>query len=188
MAQVIYRTHADEVGIFKPITGSFCNKPRGGLWGCRGTEWWDWCQSEEYLCSDKYYEWCLREGTNVYTIEGVNDFCYLLKKYPHTMGMDIQDITDPVDSIDFMKIWQDGYDAVELTEEANFQLRFGLREFLDIPKNMLMAELIQSTKFSTAMLMGVHGWDVPSICVFDPEKTVIVTSGLKLTEGCYVHN
>ena len=33
---------------FYGVRGSFFNKPRGGLWGCRGEEWREWCLAEEY--------------------------------------------------------------------------------------------------------------------------------------------
>ena len=38
----IYRTYAKEIiDEFRPIVASFCNKPKAGLWGSRGTEWYD---------------------------------------------------------------------------------------------------------------------------------------------------
>ena len=176
-----YRTYAKEVIYdFRSIEGSFANKPRGGLWGCRGDEWWSWAYSEEFPCADTYFEWQLKEGSKIYTIENENDFVYLMKNFYHEVPYDIRDIgPTPVDSIDYIKLWEAGYDAVELTEEANNKLHFGLRNGIDNIKNFTTMHLVNSTKFTTAMLLGLNSWDVPSICVFDPRETVLITSRLK---------
>lgn len=171
----IYRTYAKEViTYFRSIEGSFINKPRGGLWGCRGDEWYDWCKAEEFPCADTYFEWQLKEGTKVYTIENENDFIYLLRNFPSEVRH--AGLEPTVESIDFIKLWKSGYDAVELTEEANNAIHLGFRSEI---KNFTTAQLISDKKYAFAMLMGINSWDVPSICVFDPQKTVRVTSSLK---------
>lgn len=182
----IYRTYAREIITdFRPIVASFCNKPKGGLWGCRGSEWYDWCQAEEFSDVHTYFEWQLKEGSKVYVIENENDFVYLLSKYPHTAEVGfIEDFKAVYDSIDYMKMWADGYDAVELTDEANARLHMGLGGLGTIsegykPKNIATANLISSKQYTGALLMGLNSWDVPSICVFDPKKSVIITSKLK---------
>lgn len=170
----IYRTYAEEVIIdFRSIEGSFANKPRGGLWGCRGDEWWEWTNAENFPCADIYFEWQLKEGSKVYTIKNENDFIYLLKNFPHEVKYGIE---PTVDSIDFIKLQEAGYDAVELTEEANIAMHLGFRSEI---KNFTMAQLMSDKKYATAMLMGLNAWDVPSICVFDPQETVCVVSHLK---------
>ena len=171
----VYRTYAKEIiDEFRPIVASFCNKPKGGLWGCRGTEWYDWCTAEEFSDVSTYFEWHLKEGTKVYTIENENDFIYLLNTYPHFM-MGI------IDSIDFMKMWSDGYDAVEIMPEVNNRLHMGMSTMDGNlrPKNVTTARLINDKRYSTAMLMVLNVWDLPSICVFDPQETVCVVSHLK---------
>lgn len=176
-----YRTYAKEVIYdFRTIDSSFANKPRGGLWGCRGDEWYIWANSEEFPCANTYFEWELKEGSKIYTIENANDFVYLLKNFPHDISYTGAYVDVAVDSIDYMKLWKAGYDAVELTEEANNKLHFGLREGIDEIKNMATLQLMHSAKFTTAMLLGLNTWDVPSICVFDPRETVLITSRLKL--------
>lgn len=172
----IYRTYAKEViTYFRSIEGSFINKPRGGLWGCRGDEWYDWCKAEEFPCADTYFEWQLKEGTKVYTIENENDFIYLLRNFPSEVRH--AGLEPTVESIDFIKLWKSGYDAVELTEEANNAIHLGFRSEI---KNFTTAQLISDKKYALAMLMGINSWDVPSICVFDPQKTVCIISNLKL--------
>ena len=85
-----------------------------------------------------------------------------------------------IDSIDFMKMWYDGYDAVEIMPEANSRLHMGIGNMAGDfrPKNVTTARLINDKRYSTAMLMGLNVWDVPSICVFDPKKSVVVVSEL----------
>lgn len=170
----IYRTYTKEIiDEFRPIVASFCNKPKGGLWGCRDTAWYDWCRAEEFSDVSTYFEWHLKEGSKVYYIENENDFIYLLNTYPHfMMGV--------IDSIDYMKMWADGYDAVEIMPEANSRLHMGIGTMAGDfrPKNVTTARLINDRRYSTAMLMGLNVWDVPSICVFDPKKSVVVTSEL----------
>lgn len=171
----IYRTYAKEVIYdFRQIEDSFVNKPRGGLWGCRGDEWWNWANLEEFPCATTYFEWQLKEGAKVYTIKNENDFIYLLKNFPREVRHACLEPT--VDSIDFIKLWKSGYDAVELTEEANNAMHTG---FQATAKNFTTAQLISDKKYVTAMLMGINSWDVPSICVFDPRETVCITSRLK---------
>ena len=171
----VYRTYAKEVITdFRSIEGSFINKPRGGLWGCRGDEWYDWCKAEEFSDVSTYFEWHLKEGTKVYTIENENDFIYLLKNFPNEVRH--AGLEPTVDSIDFIKLWKSGYDAVELTEEANNAMHMGFSA--DI-KNFTTAQLMSDKKYTMALLLGINSWDVPSICVFDPQETVCITSNLK---------
>ena len=169
----VYRTYAIEViKDFRSIVGSFANKPGGGLWGCRGSEWQVWTKAENFPCANTYFEWQLKEGSKIYTIENKNDFIYLLKNFPHEVKYGIEPV---VDSIDFIKLWESGYDAVELTEEANNDMHLG---FYSEVKNFATAQLMSDKKYATAMLMGINSWDVPSICVFDPKKSVVVVSEL----------
>jgi len=182
MAKVVYRTYAEQIPLtFNTVRASGINKPVGGLWGCRNSEWWDWCQSEEFPCADKYFEWELKEGVNIYTVDNENDFVMLLYRYPHVMNVTTGVVPDIVDTIDFEKMWADGYDGIELTEEGNDRLHFGLRAGLHDfkPKNALTVQLVNDNSYSTPMLLGMNGWDVPSINVFDPDKSVRIISNLK---------
>lgn len=168
----MFRTYAEMIpDFFRNIEDSFCNKPRGGLWGCRGTEWKDWCTSEEFPCPDKYFIWKLREGANTYIVDNVNDFIYLLLYYPR-----ILDDSFTVDSIDYMKMWNDGYDAIELTQQGLQDLRLGI----DIlAKNVMTKYMLGQPAYNASVYLGMNAWDVPSICVFEPNKNVIITSDVK---------
>ena len=175
----IYRTYADKIPVeFNVIRDSGINKPVGGLWGCKDDAWHKWCVAEEFPCSHKYFEWHLRPGTKVYTVDNENDFIWLLKNYHHDINCGL---TKTIDTIDYMKLWEDGYDAVELTEEGNDKLHYGVRDGIhDFQvKNTMTIELVNDTAFSCPMLLGMNGWDVPSINVFDPNKSVVVISDLK---------
>lgn len=171
----VYRTYAKEIIYdFRQIEGSFINKPQGGLWGCRGDEWYDWCKAEDFSDVSTYFEWQLKEGSKIYTLENENDFIYLLKNFPNEVCC--AGLEPKVDSIDFIKLWKSGYDAVELTEEANNAMHMGFSA--DI-KNFTTAQLVSDKKCTIALLLGTNSWDVPSICVFDPQETVRITSHLK---------
>lgn len=152
----VYRTYADGQ-YFNDITGNLMNKPRNGLWGCVDDSWKEWCNDNDFHCAKGYYEWILKPGTKVFKINNVDDFIYLLKNYQ----------TNDYDGkcfIDFMKVSKD-YDAVELTQEGNSQLHFNI-ETDD-------SEL-QDPKYMISLMMSLNAWDVPSICVFNPSKTVEV--------------
>ena len=165
----VYRTYIVNKNGYKnvhPIPGSAINKPTGGLWGCRGTEWDDWCKAEEFRHHIGYYGWKLKEGAKVYTIEHENDFFYLAFNYM-SLGS----------TIDFKKLAKDGYDAVELTSEMNLEYHLGVNGEFE-SKNIMAKKVLTEPKYCMARLMALNSWDVPSICVFDPEKTVEVVSGI----------
>ena len=168
MNNVIYRTYADEVPeFFRKIQGSFINKPVGGLWGCRGSEWYDWCTTEDFPCSENYFEWKLKEDTKVYTVDNKQDFLYLCN-YANA----------DIFSIDYLKfIEEEGYDAVELTRNGNDILH--LVTFVD--EDITSVQFLDiSRMYPQAVTMGMNSWDVPSICVFDPQKTVEVLKHVTL--------
>lgn len=168
MNNVIYRTYADEVPeFFHKIHGSFINKPHGGLWGCRGSEWYDWCTAEDFPCSENYFEWKLKEGAKVYTVDTKQDFLYLCN-YANV----------EIFSIDYLKFMEEeGYDAVELTENGNQELHLGMI-FLQ-PTSIQEFQFYKGECYHV-VTTGMNGWDVPSICVFDPQETVEVLNYVTL--------
>lgn len=146
----IYKTYMKTIPKeFREISGSFCNKPIGGLWGCRGEEWKEWCEQERFAL-DKLktcFTWRLKRGSKVYRIRHKADFNYLIKKYP------LMD-NNQVISIDYIAVSKD-YDAVETVGNIVSELRFN--------EGSCLCEL-----------MGLYAWDVPSICVLNTDKVVLL--------------
>lgn len=155
MSQIIYRTYAKRVPKkFREYEDSSCNKPRGGLWGCRGTEWLEWCETEDFPCVETYYEWVLKKGARVFEIRTCLDLAYLMLEYGNEM------------TIDYGKVMED-YDAVELFPEVNSLCHAGLpREVFELPR---MAKIPTVLK-----LLAINTWDVPSIVVLRPNEFVEV--------------
>ena len=169
-----YRTYLQSPSHYKHFTnvkGSFINKPVGGLWGCRGTEWDDWCKAEEFRTHICYYEWQLKEGSTVFEVSCENDFLYLLKNFPQA-----DEYGNAITSIDYLKMADAGYDAIELTEEGNRKLHLVRTGRYSEIKNMLAATVTSSPVYTSALICGFNGWDVPSICVFKPYDSVVILS------------
>lgn len=149
-----YKTYMREIPKkFKKVNVSFCNKPNGGLWGCRGDEWKEWCEAEEFALENlkTCFIWRLKRGSKVYKIKTKKDFDYLVNNYVmYIDGMPM--------SIDFVKLSKE-YDAVEAVGDIVYKLRYGTCR--DINDKLF---LIKS--------MGLYSWDVPSICVMNPDKVV----------------
>lgn len=164
---MIYRTYMKEIPeTFKEVVRSGCNKPLGGLWGCRGDEWKEWCLAEEFNLEnlENCFEWTLKEDTRYFCIDSIDKYIDLCIKYGDMQIM----------SIDYMKLKED-YDAIEVTDIV-YQLRYGLmniwedeelekyrKRYLRHPKIMIME-------------MGLYSWDVPSICVMNPDMVIKIKS------------
>lgn len=141
-----YKTYCKNIPTkFPEVTDCMCNKPRGGLWGCRNDEWKDWCITEQFHLEglEKVFYWRLKKGSKVYRIKTKKDFVNLVNKYGNTR----------YDSIDFISMKQD-YDAIEVVGNIVYKLRYGGidtgHRFID--------------------MMGLNVWDIPSICVLNLEK------------------
>jgi len=154
--QIIYRTYADKPYL-NNIDGSFMNKPSKGLWGCRDNGWKEWCEENDFGYDSHYFEWTLKPESKLYTVSNKNDFIYLLKNYQ-------LEESDGNVFIDYSKLAKD-YDAIELTKNGNMDLHYGIET--DDPE-------LQDPKYRIALTMAMNTWDVPSICVFNPSKTVNV--------------
>lgn len=151
-----YKTYCKEIPkTFYGIKESGCNKPLGGLWGCRGDEWKEWCEGERFALDKlkKCFTWRLKKGTKVYRIRTVKDFEELVYKYPLILN-------GIPTSIDFKKLAEE-YDAVEVIGDIVWKLRFGSGGKV-------------SEKYFLIKSMGLYSWDVPSICVMNPEKVVVL--------------
>lgn len=153
---IIYRTYLDEpfdINKFKNIKNGWGNKPRYGLWGCTGTQWKIWRDCEDFRRCTKYFKWKLKEGSKVYTIDKPEDMQYLWDNYPLKYEL----LSSTCLSIDFEKLWKDGYDAVELTENGLYSCRWAENNGL------------YSCRWMENNVMGTASWDVPSICVFNKD-------------------
>lgn len=151
--QITYRTYADKPYL-NDVDGSFANKPSRGLWGCRDNSWKEWCEDNDFGYNPDYFEWTLKPNTKVYTINTEEDFIYLLKKYGSLINSTY--------GIDYLKLAKD-YDAVELTDNGNTHLHYSIDT--NDPE-------LQNPQYKSALLLAMNAWDVPSICVFNPSKTV----------------
>lgn len=139
---------------FRKVISSFCNKPHGGLWGCRGDEWKAWCEHENFALQNlkTCFTWRLKRGSKVYRIKTKKDFDYLVDNYVFNLdGIPM--------SIDFVKLSEE-YDAVEVVGDVVYKLRFNNAKYGD---NLYMLKS-----------MGLYAWDVPSICVMNPDKVVLL--------------
>ena len=65
---------------FIPVYSEFINKPRGGLFGCQGDEWINWCTAEEFRTD--YYKYCVEYELTTAEIKLIHtpeDFLFLIK-------------------------------------------------------------------------------------------------------------
>jgi len=150
-----YKTYMNKIPkTFRKVETSFCNKPKGGLWGCRGEEWKEWCESEEFQLYNlkKSFIWRMKRGSKVYRIKTKKDFDYLIDNYIMSLG------GQPM-SIDFVKLSKE-YDAVEVVGDIIYKLRF---LYPNINDELFMVKMV-----------GLSSWDVPSICVMNPDKVKIL--------------
>ena len=144
----IYRTYMKTIPKeFREISGSFCNKPIGGLWGCRNDEWKEWCETEDWRIENlkTCFKWKLKYNSKVYRIKTKKDFMNLLQKYALK-------ISDFIVTIDYKKVAED-YDAVEVMGGI-------IQELKMCPSNNL------------SELIGLSAWDVPSIVVLNLSKVI----------------
>ena len=126
------------------ITNHGINKPFGGLWGCRGDEWKDWCETEDFRKVENPFYWELTEDANVLEIRTAEDFNDVVKRFRIRTVMDI-------DCIDWETISKQ-YDGVEVFSQALYETSLS-RDFSD-----------------TIFLIGLSSWDIPSICVWNADK------------------
>lgn len=139
------------------IIRSSVNKPFGKLlWGCRGDEWKEWCESEDFCLAKlkKSFKWRLKRGSKILRIKTVQDYINLCLKYG--------DYEQIIGTINYSKVAKD-YDAVELVGNIVYKVRYGLYFIKSIKryKKYIIG------KNSDIIGLGLSAWDVPSICVFN---------------------
>ena len=139
---------------------SSINKPFGGLWGCRGDEWKEWCEAENfclYKLKQVFY-WRLKRGTKVLRIKTIKDYINLCNKYGNHKQI--------IGTIDYSEVKKD-YDAIELVGDVVYKVRLGLYFY----KEKYYLKYIHKNKLDIVNL-GLGAWDIPSICVLNPECVV----------------
>lgn len=160
----VYRTYcrkAPKHRSMKRLYGSCFTKPRGGLWGCRGDEWIEWCEANEFALNkwQEGFDWKLKPDAKLLTVRSASGFIKLIKKYSRPVG----DLLE----IDYLAVAKD-YDAIEITTQPMYELASGIDyKLYNISLDEYLSKLI-------LYRLGTAAWDVPSICVFNPNKVDIV--------------
>ena len=165
---VVYKTYCRKAPKYRSRKKFICScftKPKGGLWGCRGDEWIEWCREEKFALKKwkECFEWTLKKDAKILTIRSASGFAKLIKKY-------YREVAPFVGEIDYLQIAKE-YDAIELTEVPVNELRFGFKSE-QIPVDDFMYDMGKRTLYQ----VGTYGWDVPSICVFNTDKVEVIRS------------
>lgn len=133
------------------------NKPKKALWGSPVDAefgWRDWCESEDWWPSrrnqekedyfNESFKWTLKEGSKILTINKVEDLndiyrAGLIRPNPYGSA-----------ALDFYRILDAGYSAVELTDGYIGHM------------------------FVNRLESSFNSWDCESIVVLNPDKVVLV--------------
>ena len=133
------------------------NKPKKALWGSPVDAefgWRDWCENEEWWPGgepdyfDKSFKWTLKKGSKILTINTIADLdeiksrgYFEYPRHPFALGP----------RLNFHKILEDGYSAVELTDSN-------------------MGHYYIQNELETSF----NSWDCECIVVLDPDKVELV--------------
>lgn len=136
------------------------NKPRKALWGSPVDAefgWRDWCESENWYPShhkhqdiedyfSKSFKWTLKDGSKILTINTISDLEDLDKKvyFDHEVPFLY------IPGLNFHKLLEDGYSAVELTDGYIGHY------------------------YKNDLEMAFNSWDCQSIVVLDPKQVELV--------------
>jgi hypothetical protein len=107
------KNYEGSIGWIKPGTGGLWSSPVDSKWG-----WKDWCEAEDYdtdLLDEPYFEFSLKEDSNIYVINSVHDlkffkYCNLSDHYRRCV-------------IDFERAARE-YDAIFLTMQGEQETRY----------------------------------------------------------------
>ena len=150
---------------FRKLIGSCFTRPAGGLWGCKGNEWYDYITTDGLKDEPNYplerlntcFEWELDKKAKIFTIDTAEDFVFLVENYFRKIR------NKNIAEINYKKLAKD-YDAVVATKNAIDTLKNGCRLYGGYTYQWQLKAFLYK--------IGLLKWDVPSICVFDPEKFV----------------
>lgn len=131
----LYMTNGDEpdASEFESVeNGHLEVKPFGGLWtssfipdGEHDSDWLRWCETEGYFAGRvRWYLWP-EEDLDILEVDTLDDLREIVDRYPETekYTLDIHH-----SAIDFEAIAADGWDALHLTEEGQWNTRMPGRE------------------------------------------------------------
>ena len=165
--------------IHTDLSSNGINKPKSCWWGSPvggDYTWKEWCIAECFKDEDYFDEsnrsiWTLKEGSNIYTIEDLEDLYFLRnkgyyiqivdgEKYPLPSGSDISMLSRSFMfsriEIDFEQMCKDGYAAIEL-------------------ENPVIGHM-----FIDQIELSMNSWDCQSIAVLDSTKIIPLKKEEKL--------
>lgn len=139
----------------------FLNKPFGSLWGSTFTpseefcsDWDRWCTAEQYEMYVSGVLYTLKESARIYTIDSIEDFIFLLKKYPLFDEMYIHCNGHEKIFLNYSEIIKD-FDAIHLTHKGNNETHL----IWDRPEIKVQGK--------TCTISDLNAWDVESWCILN---------------------
>lgn len=116
--------------LFRPASngGNLPIKPRGGLWGSSiesSESWKDWCEAENFRdCDDAIsFKFTVRDPSKVFFIDSEEAFKEFSKRYSVKAAFQWGLYDDgSISFIDFDKMIEDGWDALEISISCYWRL------------------------------------------------------------------
>ena len=154
------------------------NKNIGGLWACpieSNLNWKEYCKSHPDLnvSNTNAFYFTLKPEANIYSIDTIED----LEKISTERYQYWKDQSDFVRRIDFDKLIGGGYDGIYVSEDAVKNLTGQIESTKNGDGEETYRYGYLNTVPGTNGLMGLSGWDVESICVFNPDVIVPISEG-----------
>lgn len=153
------------------------NKIYGGLWACpidSNLSWKEFCKSNPQLNSDNIWAFyfTLKPNANIYSIDTIEDLEKIsTKQFKYRYNF------DSIRRIDFDKLMDSGYDGIYVSEDAIKNLSGEMEAITADGGRKKYKYGYLNTVPGTNGLMGIEGWDVESICVFNPDVIVPISEG-----------
>ena len=154
------------------------NKNYGGLWACpldSNRSWKEYCKSHPDLNIDNIiaFYFTLKPNANIYVIDTLED----LEKISTEPYQYWTNSSDFIRRIDYKKFLSSGYDGVYVSENAIENLTGEMETTTDNNGKEKYRYGYLNTIPGTNGLMGLSGWDVESLCVFNPDVIVPISEG-----------
>jgi hypothetical protein len=153
----------------KPGGDSFYNKISGGLWACpvdSNRSWNEYVKEKSALRLDNphvlYFR--LSPNANIYSIDNFDDLSRI-----STYDFDGNVYYEGARGINYQYLFNNGYDGIYVSENA-------LNELQGVEGNNYGGLGVIP---GTNGIVGLNGWDVESICIFNPEVIIPVTQGMQ---------
>jgi hypothetical protein len=157
------------------------NKPNGGLWACpidSARSWKEYINRRKSSYNKKLYAFYfkLKSNAKIYSIDTLDD----LNKIS-TKSYNFDNSFDESRRMDFELLMRNGYDGIYVSENALNNLE-GERE--KYPEKRIVGGSLTDLKYGevetvpgTNGLLGLYGWGVESICVFNPDVIEPISEG-----------